>query len=698
MNKFALLTVVSTLLCGVDCQIFTAAVEVLPGFTFRWQQRSDNATSSIYVVGEFNYSDRSQWSAVGLKSGVGMDGLNVICSNAGSSPKCQDWAGSGNSIELSSSNAATVVRSTGLPSGGMSIVWERIVVSQGADLGVAAWGTPARVIFGLGPMSHGSSAGRHVGRQTISAALADFKTGYITFDAPNPGTHLNAVIAWLILTGLLVVISLGVRLKNFKVHHHLRTGFGFGAMAAYFGVWIWYMIASVSDYTKMAKLHAQASATGDGAAVAFAALLISGSRRFFTQDLIGVSHERMIIYHLLAGLCFFMTFCIHGGFMLQMFAVQYASQWPSQFIPPLPGLLAGVISFALIATALLRNKLSYKVFRATHGLWALVVVFTLLHLPRLYIQLLPGLVLLALSLLYGRAANGGFRIISLLRHEHAELTEIVVGRPHVRAFDTSAVPSIGIAPGQWMYLHTFDISLLWHPFSIAEARVVGDEQQLRFFVKSTGNKEWTDKLGTLSQATPVSLREIWLRGSSPTGAQPPLPECELASPCAGPKISLRLEGPFGRLQLPLDSYQELIFVSGGVGITPNLLCLQHISERIGEEPRRWRRILWIFTAQNAATISVFFPYMAQHLNKLIANGVEAKMIVNCSREAPPLMDHAHLGELSRGRPNLLKTLSDWKSSETAAMYVCGPGLFMDDAKDAAAKCGGIHIHDEVFNV
>ena len=32
------------------------------------------------------------------------------------------------------------------------------------------------------------------------------------------------------------------------------------------------------------------------------------------------------------------------------------------------------------------------------------------------------------------------------------------------------------------------------------------------------------------------------------------------------------------------------------------------------------------------------------------------------------------------------------------MYVCGPGSFMDDAKQAAGKAGGIHIHDEVFNM
>lgn len=675
-------------------QNFTAPVEVLPGFTFRWFV--NYTLSSAYVVGEFNFSDRGQWGAIGMKSDCGMDGLSVICFlNAGGATACQDWSGSGNSISVSNSNLATALNSTSTAGGGASIVWQRIVESNGVDLGVAAWGTPARVIFGLGPMS--SKPERHVGREMVSAALADFKTGYVTFDAPNPGAYLGAIIAALAVTLVLMIVSLGVRHFKLHVHHRVRTAFGFAMVGIYLGIWVWYIFAAAADYKKMGKLSAQASATGDGAAAAFAVLLISGSRRFITQDLIGVSHERMIIYHTVAGLGFLLTLCIHGGLMLQMFDVEYTGQWPSAFIAPLPGLLAGVVTSILVATSLLRNQISYRVFRATHVLWTVVVIFLLLHVPGLYAALLPGLALLFLNLIYGRAANSRCRIVSARRHFASELTEVLVARPHVRLFDTGAVPSMGMAAGQWMYLHVSNISLLWHPFSIAEARIVDDEQQLRFFVKSTGNKLWTDALGLLVHTPPSELPEASVELtslSSPIFFELPFsPSGDIST------LKLRLEGPFGRLQLPLDAYPDVMFVSGGVGITPNLLCLQEMSERIVSEPGRWRRLLWVFTAQNPATINIFFPYMAEYLSKLIAHGVETKIVINCSRgTSSSIPPDPLLGEVAQGRPNLLLIFTDWMSTETAAMYVCGPDRFMDDTKKAAQTVGRIYIHDEVFSM
>jgi hypothetical protein len=227
---------------------------------FGWSIRWDATNTTAWVVGTFNYSSDHGYVGIGTNSADGMDGLNIICHAKGSGVDCDDWVGDLYAIH-EATNSLTAVLSYRLVPGAVSqVVFERIAFQNGRDLGLFTWGTAKRVIWAYGPLEGGEPAA-HPG-EGIASGLLDFLTGEHP-DKPNPGTHLLPCWVALGVLALTIIIAQVTVAARIPVHHYVREGFGWGVAAVFVGLFVWYVVASINDYTAIAVLEPVARGMGD---------------------------------------------------------------------------------------------------------------------------------------------------------------------------------------------------------------------------------------------------------------------------------------------------------------------------------------------------------------------------------------------------------------------------------------------------
>jgi len=107
--------------------------------------------------------------------------------------------------------------------------------------------------------------------------------------------------------------------------------------------------------------------------------------------------------------------------------------------------------------------------------------------------------------------------------------------------------------GSYAFVSIPSIGLGWHPFSIASDP---SETTLTFHIKSMGVKTWTGKLLELAK----------LEGPAPNNEDIGLVNDKSTSH----NVPLYLYGPYGSLNVPLESSSIIVMFAGGIGITPFL--------------------------------------------------------------------------------------------------------------------------------
>lgn len=218
-------------------------------------------------------------------------------------------------------------------------------------------------------------------------------------------------------------------------------------------------------------------------------------------------------------------------------------------------------------------------------------------------------------------------------------------------------PSLQFKPGQWLYLNVPEISYFqWHPFTIASSpydavhsvyiRVVGD---------------FTKKL------------------------------CETAD--SGTLFRLKVDGPFGAPASDVFSYDRIVLVAAGIGITPWISILRTILHGKNEGPRRLQRADLIWSCSQIESLAAFVPvlkalekdfkcgflhlhiYITQKLSKDEAQNI---MINSAGMPEDPL---TNLQEgCNFGRPNYSNLISGIKASilegkvknTSVGVFFCGP--------------------------
>lgn len=147
-----------------------------------------------------------------------------------------------------------------------------------------------------------------------------------------------------------------------------------------------------------------------------------------------------------------------------------------------------------------------------------------------------------------------------------------------------------------------------------------------------------------------------------------------------------VHGPFGRFSHTLHPGEDdLVFVAGGVGITPLMSMLRSMRDR--REPRR---VLLAYASRTAADL-----LFTDELNAMQAGGYPALKVVHVLG-APPASWPGEIGETGRLDANRLVRLCG--GVEGKAFYLCGPPPMMAALAHGLQRTGvdARHIHAERF--
>ena len=315
-------------------------------------------------------------------------------------------------------------------------------------------------------------------------------------------------------------------------------------------------------------------ALGHLAAINLTLAVLPVTRRSVWHFAFGISFERAIRWHRLVARMAVLSMLVHALLLIRLSGLEVLLH-----SAPLPhgiaaywGSLAGACMLLMSLTALepIRRRV-FELFWYVHvPLFTSTIVFAALHseYARYYLIAPIALYLADWLLRFSNTAR------SVTVVEFAVLTDSAesyrVGRLTLTAAMTPKA-------GQYVYVNLPAVSLLqWHPFSVS----------------------CTPEPAAGGGST-FSLHLLDMGASTFTHAA-----CDLlsASAYANAAVQVRLDGPFGSLSIPHADYPTLVFVAGGIGITPIAALL---GDALASE--RQSRLVLVWSCRHADYFHSLFP-------------------------------------------------------------------------------------------
>jgi predicted ferric reductase len=430
---------------------------------------------------------------------------------------------------------------------------------------------------------------------------------------------------------------------------------------------LWAMVAVVVVYANKDYDGNEGSddlAFGEATAFVLALTLIPTTKHVGLGVLVGSSYERMLFLHPVLGFTVLVTMTLHMG---GMFSTRDDLLSDGMGIT---GFLSWLSLLCVVLPAMFLRRRSYTLFRVTHCMFVLVLVFGVIHYSNLILMLIPALVLWAvdLALRLRSAMSAKAQVVGLLYHKDADLVTLRL------SVNWAAAPM----PGSYVFLLVPSLSKISHPFSVALAEEVDAADATRrivtCYIKSNGGATFTAALA----------------------------ECAVAG--VVPAISLL--GPHGNLQVPITDCRHVVLVGGGIGVTPMIAILEYIATNIAALPKL-EAVTLVWVARGGA----LFDALRGTVDALAAV-CAAKVPVNiccydssASTHNPSGIQMAAMTEPERvagdsraeaGRPDFEKVFGAIQS-EHVGCYICGPAALMDDASKEASR-RSFSVHTETFEL
>ncbi|XP_047315051.1 ferric reduction oxidase 2-like [Impatiens glandulifera] len=257
--------------------------------------------------------------------------------------------------------------------------------------------------------------------------------------------------------------------------------------------------------------------------------------------IIGLTSESSVKYHIWLGHLTLIFYTAHGICYIVYWAATNQSsemlKWAKHDISNLAGEIALLCGLAMWVTAIPRiRRKAFELFFYTHQLYALFVIFFVLHVGLAFpCIMLPGFFLFLVDrFLRFLQSRSSVRLVSarLLPCDVVQL-------------DFSKTRGLNYNPTSIMFLNVPSISKMqWHPFTVASSSSL-EPEKLSVIIKCDGN--WSRKLfKTLSNKSMVD------------------------------RLDVAIEGPYGPVSNRFLSHNALIMVSGGSGITPFISIIREL--------------------------------------------------------------------------------------------------------------------------
>ncbi|KAJ1391883.1 Riboflavin synthase-like beta-barrel [Sesbania bispinosa] len=279
-----------------------------------------------------------------------------------------------------------------------------------------------------------------------------------------------------------------------------------------------------------------------------ALLLLPILRGLAIFRILGIQFEASVRYHIWIGTAMILFASIHGASTLFVWGISHYIQheiwkWQKTGRIYLAGEITLIIGLVMWVTSLPQiRRRKFEIFYYTHHLYAVFLVFFLFHAgDRHFYTVFPGIFLFSLDKLLRIIQSSPKTCMVSARILPCNAVELILPKD----------PRLKYNPTSVIFLKIPTIShLQWHSFSIISSSKA-DEHIMSVIIKCQG--WWTNTVYDLVHA------ELNKGADKRKG------------------LYVAIEGPYGPASLDfLRSYDSLIMVAGGSGITPFLSILAEV--------------------------------------------------------------------------------------------------------------------------
>ncbi|CAA3011740.1 ferric reduction oxidase 6-like [Olea europaea subsp. europaea] len=338
--------------------------------------------------------------------------------------------------------------------------------------------------------------------------------------------------------------------------------------------------------------------------------------------LIDIPFEHATRYHVWLGHLTMLLFTLHGlfyviGWAMEGRLAQELRDWRNVGIANFPGvisLLAGLLMWITSLPGL--RRINFELFFYTHQLYVVFVVFLALHVGDFIFCFAAGGIFL-------------FMLDRFLRFCQSRKTVNVLS---ARCFPCGTVELSLSKPENlnynalgWIFLQVRELSWLqWHPFSVSSSPLEG-KHHLAILIKVLGG--WTAKLEKIIS----SISEEQLE----------------TKPFLQPhsKITASIEGPYGHESPYHLTYEHLILVAGGIGISPFLAILSDILHRINDsKPCLPRNVLIVWAVKTSKELPLLQTVDMKSICPFFPDALNLEIQTYVTRQKEPSLEEGHVIE------------------------------------------------------
>ena len=398
----------------------------------------------------------------------------------------------------------------------------------------------------------------------------------------------------------------------------------------------------------------------------FSLILFPITRFSVLLAIFGISFERSLKFHKWLGRSTFFFVSLHFLSMLieHGMAGNAGYLWTvSTSSYPLLGFIAWLLMILLVLLSFEPiRRYFWEGFYASHVVLAvLIIAFVIAH-GEGWINTLPymatSVLLFLIDLLLRFTTGFGItcKLVGLNYNENAQVTVCTFQK---------YLPFINLggrrSKGSFVFVYLPSVSPFeYHPFTVSSCREINTKGLIEFtcHVKNNNNG-FTKKLAAFAMKNP-----------------------DLSSSFA------RVEGAYGNLTIPIEQYQTIILIAGGIGVT----FINSILEGLLENKGKTRNIHLWWSMRSSSLINLFPLIQAPHENvdtKLfITKGFstsEDSRVVSYSRMDIKLL----MGQVKQHTPN-----------KYIGVLVCGPNNLVVDVSNVIYDLNDshhkFHLHKERF--
>lgn len=344
-------------------------------------------------------------------------------------------------------------------------------------------------------------------------------------------------------------------------------------------------------------------------------LFLPISRGSLLLRLIDIPFEHAVRYHVWLGHLTMAVFTIHGllnaiPWALEGNLMSKLLEWGDLGVANLAGVISLTAGLLMWVTSLHPvRKRNFELFFYTHQLYAVFVLFLAFHVGDFIFSFAAGAIFIFMLDRFLRFIQSRKTVdIISARSLACGTLELVFSKPASLRYNALS----------FIFLQIPELSCLqWHPFSVSSSPMEG-KHHLSVLIKVLG--EWTDKLkSTLSKNHKEPQKLL---------------QSELQS-----LITASVEGPYGHESPYYLTYEHLVLVAGGIGISPFLAILSDIVHRLKEgKPCVPKHVVIVWAIKRSDELPILSMLNMGSIDPVFLDALNLEIQIYVTRESEPKLE------------------------------------------------------------